>query len=83
MHEIAHFGARQLRPEGRTEVAALFGLAEDGLGVRPVGRDQTPRLVLAEKPPTLPRLVDLVVKTVPRKIAAGQRRLAVQRADIG
>ena len=75
LHEVAHFGAGQFRSEGRTEIAALFGVAEDRLDVRTVGRDQPPRLILAEKPPALARLVDLVVEAAPGEIAAGQRRL--------
>ena len=71
MHEIAHFGARQLRPEGRAEVAALLGVAKDRLGVRAIGRDQTPRLVLAEKSPALPRLVDLICEINNVKLRKG------------
>src|SRR5690349_21207867 len=71
---MAHFGAGQFRPKSRAEVAALSGVTEDVLRVRAVGGNETPRLILVEKPPAFPYVVDLVVETVPGEIAAGQRR---------
>ena len=83
VHEIAHFGAGQFRPEGGAEVAAVFGVAQDRLDVRAIGGDQAPGLILAEKPPALARLVDLVLEPAQAKSPPGSGVFAVQRGDIG
>ena len=83
LHEIAHFRAGQFRPKRRTEIAAVPGVAEDRLDVRPVGGNQAPRLILAEKPPARARLVDLVLEPAQSKSPPGSGVFAVQRGDIG
>src|SRR5204863_3189481 len=74
-HEIAYLRAAQFRPESRTEVGPLLGLAEDGCNTRPVGADQPLRLGLAEKTPALAGAIDLGLEPRPFKVAARQRRV--------
>src|SRR5437660_811014 len=73
-HEIAHFGAGQVRTERRTEIGLFFGVAKDRSKPRAVGCDHAAGLRLAEKLPLRARLVDLVLELGPVEISARQRR---------
>src|SRR3954468_2839753 len=74
-HEIAYLRAGQLRPESRTKVGPLLGLAEDGRNTRPISADQTLRVSLAEKTPALAGVIYLSLEPRPLKVAARQRRV--------
>src|SRR5437763_2629604 len=74
-HEIAYLRAGQFRPESRTEIGPLLGLAEDGRNTRSIGADQPLRLSLAEKTPALAGAIDLGLEPPPFKVAARQRRV--------
>src|SRR6516225_11639618 len=72
-HEIAHFGAGQLRPERGTEIVAAFGLAKHVGDELAIGADQALSLRVRQKRPARAGGFDLGVEAFPCKTAARQR----------
>src|SRR5262245_47386055 len=73
-HHVADLGGGEIGAEAGAEILGTPRVAEHVVDPRPVGADETPRMVRTQERPALAGTFDLRLELVRREVAAWQRR---------